>query len=152
MPNTENRTLEELETAAKAGPSLRTFTRLKGIKALAMGLPHGQVAALFGVNEDSVSRWVRRFNDRGIDGDLPPNYVPLFKVESPQYSPLGPSWIGGSRFSVAMFASSDLFWMYLHLDMAYRRGPHFSVCHGREEAEGKLNLRRGERKKLNITL
>jgi transposase len=68
MPNTENCTLEELETAAKAGPSMRTFTRLKGIKALAMGLPHGQVATLFGVNEDSVSRWVRRFNDRGIDG------------------------------------------------------------------------------------
>ncbi len=68
IPNTENCTLEELETAGKAGPSMRTFTRLKGIKALAMGLPHGQVAALFGVNEDSVSRWVRRFNERGIDG------------------------------------------------------------------------------------
>jgi len=26
-----------------------------------------QVAALFGVNEDSISRWVRRFNERGID-------------------------------------------------------------------------------------
>jgi transposase len=33
-----------------------------------MGLPHKQVATLFGVNEDSVSRWVRRFNQRGIDG------------------------------------------------------------------------------------
>ena len=33
-----------------------------------MGIPHEQVAALFGVNEDSVSRWVRRFNERGIDG------------------------------------------------------------------------------------
>jgi hypothetical protein len=38
------------------------------IKVLIMGLPHEQVAGLFGVNEDSVSRWVRRFNERGIDG------------------------------------------------------------------------------------
>ncbi|MGC9031153.1 MAG: IS630 family transposase, partial [Desulfomonilaceae bacterium] len=42
--------------------------RLMAIKALTMGLSHKQVAALFGVNEDSVSRWVRRFNERGIDG------------------------------------------------------------------------------------
>jgi transposase len=68
MPNRENCTLEELETAAKAAPIQRTYTRLMAIKALAMGFPHGQVAALFGVNEDSVSRWVRRFNQRGIDG------------------------------------------------------------------------------------
>jgi transposase len=38
------------------------------IKASTMGIPHEQVAGLFGVNEDSVSRWVRRFNERGIDG------------------------------------------------------------------------------------
>lgn len=38
------------------------------IKALIMGLPHEQVATLFGVNEDSASRWVRRFNQQGIDG------------------------------------------------------------------------------------
>jgi len=38
------------------------------IKALTMGLSHKHAAVLFGVNEDSVSRWVRRFNERGIDG------------------------------------------------------------------------------------
>lgn len=68
MPNRENCSLEELETAAKAAPIQRTYTRLMAIKALAMGFSHEQVAALFGVNEDSVSRWVRRFNERGIDG------------------------------------------------------------------------------------
>lgn len=68
MPNRENCTLEELETAAKAASIQRAYTRLMAIKALAMGFPHEQVAALFGVNEDSVSRWVRRFNERGIDG------------------------------------------------------------------------------------
>lgn len=68
MPNRENCTLEELETAAKAAPIQRTNLRLMAIKALTMGIPHKQVAVLFGVNEDSVSRWVRRFNQRGIDG------------------------------------------------------------------------------------
>lgn len=68
MPNRENCTLEELETAAKAAPIQRTYTRLMAIKALSMGFPHEQVATLFSVNEDSVSRWVRRFNQRGIDG------------------------------------------------------------------------------------
>ena len=38
------------------------------IKALTMGLSHKHAASLFGVNEDSVSRWVRGFNERGIDG------------------------------------------------------------------------------------
>ncbi|MGC8602981.1 MAG: helix-turn-helix domain-containing protein [Desulfomonilaceae bacterium] len=38
------------------------------IKALTRRIPHDQVAVLFGVNEDSVSRWVRRFSERGIDG------------------------------------------------------------------------------------
>ncbi len=68
MPNQENCTLEELVTAAKAAPIQRTNLRLMAIKALTMGIAHEQVAALFGVNEDSVSRWVRRFNERGIDG------------------------------------------------------------------------------------
>src|SRR5208337_2087087 len=68
MPNQETCTLAELETAAKAAPIQRTYLRLRAIKALIMGLAHEQVAGLFGVNEDSVSRWVRRFNERGIDG------------------------------------------------------------------------------------
>ncbi len=68
MPNPENCALAELETAAKASSVQRSYVRLMAIKALIMGLPHKQVAALFGVNEDSVSRWVRRFNQRGIDG------------------------------------------------------------------------------------
>ena len=59
MPNQENCTLEELETATKAAPIQRTNLPLMAIKALTMGLPHKQVAALFGVNEGSVSRWVR---------------------------------------------------------------------------------------------
>ncbi len=54
--------------AAKAAPIQRTYSRLMAMKALVMGLTHQQVAELFAVNEDSVTRWVRRFNERGIDG------------------------------------------------------------------------------------
>jgi transposase len=68
MPNQENCTLEELQTAVKAAPIQHTNLRLTAIKALTMGISHEQVAVLFGVNEDSVSRWVKRFNERGIDG------------------------------------------------------------------------------------
>ncbi|MFH0957658.1 MAG: IS630 family transposase [Pseudomonadota bacterium] len=68
MLNLENCSLVELVTAAKASPVQRPYIRLMAIKALAMGLTHEQVATLFEVNEDSVSRWVRRFNERGIDG------------------------------------------------------------------------------------
>ncbi len=68
MPNLENCSLGELVTTAKASPVQRSYIRLMAIKALAMGLTHEQVATLFEVNEDSVSRWVKRFNERGIDG------------------------------------------------------------------------------------
>jgi transposase len=68
MPNRADCTLEELKIAVKAAPIQRTNLRLMAIKGLSMGIPHEQVAALFGVNEDSVSRLVARFNERGIDG------------------------------------------------------------------------------------
>ena len=41
---------------------------MMAIKALGMGVSHQQVAKLFDVNRDSVSRWVRWLNQRGIDG------------------------------------------------------------------------------------
>jgi hypothetical protein len=89
MPNQENCTLEELDTAVKAAPIQRTTLRLMAIKALSMGLSLKHAAALFSVNEDSVSRWVRRFNERGIDGitegprgdDLSPCFSPLNPIE-----------------------------------------------------------------------
>ncbi len=62
MPNRENCSLLDLQTAAKAAPIQRTNLRLMAIKALTMAITHEQVAVLFGVNEDSVSRWIRRFN------------------------------------------------------------------------------------------
>ena len=68
MPNQENCTLEELVMPDKAALIHRTNIRLMAIKPLTMGISHEQVAVLFGVNEDSVLRWVKRFNERGLDG------------------------------------------------------------------------------------
>lgn len=68
IPNAENFTLKNLETAPKAAPNQSSCIRFMAINALLIGLSRERVAALFDVNEDSVSRWARRFNDRGIDG------------------------------------------------------------------------------------
>lgn len=68
IPNAENCTFEELEIAAKASSDRRSYVRMKAIQALVLGVSHEQVAALFDVSLDSVSRWVRHFNNRGVDG------------------------------------------------------------------------------------
>lgn len=60
--------MEDLEIAANATPGRRNYVRMMAIKALILGVSHEQVAALFDVSLDSVSRWVRWFNQRGIDG------------------------------------------------------------------------------------
>ena len=38
------------------------------IKALTLGISHEQDSVLFGLNEDPVSRRLKRFDERGIDG------------------------------------------------------------------------------------
>ena len=68
MPNPENCSLQELETAAGAAVSKRSHNRMMAIKALFLGLPYHQVATLYGVAARTLSRWVKRFNDSGIDG------------------------------------------------------------------------------------
>jgi transposase len=67
-PNPENASLAELETAAKAAPTQRGHNRYRAIIALIMGFEHAAVAKLFGVSEKSLGRWVRAFNQSGIDG------------------------------------------------------------------------------------
>lgn len=68
MPNAENCTLAELETAAGAAVSKRSHVRMMVVKALLLGITYDQVAALYVVTRRTLSRWVERFNERGIDG------------------------------------------------------------------------------------
>jgi transposase len=68
MPNGENCSLVELEESAMAAPSRRTHARMMAIKALLLGIGHGQVAKLYNVTRRSLSGWVARFNECGLDG------------------------------------------------------------------------------------
>ena len=68
MPNAENCTQAELETAASAAASKRSHVRLMAMKALLMGFIYDQVAALYSISQRTLSRWVNQFNHFGIDG------------------------------------------------------------------------------------
>jgi transposase len=68
MPNRENVSLADLEVAAKASPSQRGYVRMTAIRALCLGFSHDQVARLYSVTRRTVSRWVKCFNERGVDG------------------------------------------------------------------------------------
>lgn len=70
VPNPENCTLSELETAMKATPQQRSFVRLQAIRALLLGVAHDTVAAMANVTRHAVNQWIGRFNARGIDGLL----------------------------------------------------------------------------------
>lgn len=68
IPNAENCTLAELDTAAGAAVSKRSHVRLMAMKALLLGFASDQVAALYNVSLRTLSRWVAQFNRLGIDG------------------------------------------------------------------------------------
>lgn len=68
QPNAENCTREELRTAARAAPSQISYARMMAILMLLEGGSVHFVARVFGKTEKSVRNWIRRFNERGIDG------------------------------------------------------------------------------------
>ena len=68
MPNAENCSLAELETAAGPTVSLTSHVRIMAIKALLLGITHDQVAKLYETTRRNLSRWIDRFNRSGIDG------------------------------------------------------------------------------------
>lgn len=68
LPNAENCTLAELETAIKCAAHKRSSHRLLAIKSLIMEFPFEAVAKLFSVSTKTLSRWVGHFNEYGIDG------------------------------------------------------------------------------------
>ena len=86
MPNAENCTLAELETAAGAAVSKRSHVRMMAVKALLLGITYEQVAALYAVPEKTLSRWVGRFNERGIDGLIEGRHTGRPKKITPEQS------------------------------------------------------------------
>jgi hypothetical protein len=68
MPNAENCSLAELHVAAQAAPTKQSHIHLMAIRALSLGISHDQVAALFNKTRRTLSIWIKRFNEQGIDG------------------------------------------------------------------------------------
>lgn len=66
-PNPENASLEELKEAARVGSS-ETSIRCTAMQLLITGVAREQVCRSLLVNERSLRRWIRAFNDRGVDG------------------------------------------------------------------------------------
>jgi transposase len=67
QPNAENASIHELLETARAG-SLETAKRCTAIQMLIVGCGRAQVCAALLVTERAVQKWVRAFNERGIDG------------------------------------------------------------------------------------
>ena len=70
LPNPENCTLEELVTAANAAPNVKAHIRLMAIVMVFKGLEPAAVADIYSITQRSMYNWIRRFNERGIDGLL----------------------------------------------------------------------------------
>jgi transposase len=68
MPNLENASLAELQTAGGAAPYREGHDRIMAIRALAVGIPHAQVALVHQVTTRTLNNWINRFNASGIDG------------------------------------------------------------------------------------
>jgi transposase len=67
-PNAENCSRVELETAMRAAPRQPAFIRMQAIEGLLRGLDHAAVAAFINVSRETLNRWIKNFNARGIDG------------------------------------------------------------------------------------
>jgi transposase len=67
-PNAENCSSAELETAMRAAARPRAFVRMKAMHTLLRGFDHDTVAGVFNITRSTLNRWIRRFNEKGIDG------------------------------------------------------------------------------------
>jgi transposase len=68
LPNRENCSHDELETAINATPLKKGYRRLFAIKCLFAGIPHKMVAQANSISDRTLYNWIRKFNESGIDG------------------------------------------------------------------------------------
>ena len=68
LPNAENCSCTELNTAAKAAPTQSGFVRMTAIRKLLEGWNPQTVAAFYDVTRQTLRNWITSFNERGIDG------------------------------------------------------------------------------------
>lgn len=67
-PNFENGSVEALQAAEKNAGSNRAGRRLQALRLLFQGRTYEDVRAISDVASRTLSRWIKRFNDYGIDG------------------------------------------------------------------------------------
>jgi transposase len=68
LPNAENCSLAELEVAMKASPTQAGYKRMLAIRTVFLGYSCAEVALIHNVSRQTLSNWIKRFNQRGIDG------------------------------------------------------------------------------------
>ena len=87
IPNYENCSLAELETAIGAAATGRARDRMRAVRALSQGHSPATVADIFDVHLKTLARWIKRFNRRGIDGliDAPRSGAPA-KIQAEEAS------------------------------------------------------------------
>ena len=68
LPNAENASLQELETAAACTPRRQDYDRIKAIITLLHGVEFDVVAKIYDINHKTLSRWIANFNDQGVSG------------------------------------------------------------------------------------
>lgn len=66
-PNPENGTLEDLKEASRVG-SIETAQRCTAIQLLLSEVPRKAVCKALIVTERAVRKWIKAFNEKGIDG------------------------------------------------------------------------------------
>jgi transposase len=66
-PNPANATAYELKNTARVGTN-ETALRCNAIQMLIVGIPREQVCAALLVTERALRKWIRLFNEKGIDG------------------------------------------------------------------------------------
>ena len=66
-PSPENGTIEELKAVSQIGSS-ETAQRCTAIQFLLTGVPRENVCAALMVTERAVRKWVKAYNDKGVDG------------------------------------------------------------------------------------
>ena len=68
QPNAENASASELDAAIKACVSDQSRSRLRAIKGLIIGGAFDFVCELFSISDRTLRRWVKAWNEQGIDG------------------------------------------------------------------------------------
>lgn len=68
QPNPENATAEEIEVAKQSSPDKHQFIRLTAIQMLLNGFSRQEVSKALSCNNNTITQWVKQWNEEGIDG------------------------------------------------------------------------------------